>query len=57
MKAMLPGLFLIVLPAAAAQPIACADLKAALSIPDTTITLAELRPAGANPNPECSALP
>ena len=45
------GLFLIVLPAAAAQPIACADLKAAVSIPDTTITLAELRPAGANPSP------
>ncbi len=51
MKAMLLSLFLIALPAAAAQPIACADLKAALSIPDTTITLAELRPAGANPNP------
>src|SRR3989441_3678492 len=51
MKAMLLSLFLIALPAAAAQPIACADLKAAVSIPDTTITLAELRPAGANPSP------
>src|SRR5258708_778739 len=51
MKAMLLSLFLMALPAAAAQPIACADLKAAVSIPDTTITLAELRPAGANPNP------
>ncbi|TMH85763.1 MAG: tannase/feruloyl esterase family alpha/beta hydrolase [Betaproteobacteria bacterium] len=50
MKAMLLTLFLIAVPAAA-QPIACADLKAALSIPDTTITLAELRTAGANPNP------
>lgn len=36
--------------AAAATPIACADLKA-LSVPDTTITLAELRPAGVNPAP------
>src|SRR2546429_4535058 len=51
MKAMLLSLFLIALPAAAAQPVACADLKAAVSIPDTTITLAELRPAGANPSP------
>src|SRR6267143_4329509 len=50
-RTMLLSLFLIALPAAAAQPIACADLKAAVSIPDTTITLAELRPAGANPNP------
>src|SRR6267143_1483230 len=56
MKAMFLTLFLIALPAAAAQPVACADLKAAVSIPDTTITLAELRPAGANPDP-VSTLP
>jgi feruloyl esterase len=33
------------------KPIACADLKNAISLPDTTITLAEALPAGANPNP------
>src|SRR3989475_12945141 len=38
-------------PVLAAKPVACADLKAAVSIPDTTITLAELRPAGLNPSP------
>jgi feruloyl esterase len=31
--------------------VACADLKAALDIRDTTITLAETLPAGANPSP------
>ena len=38
-------------PALAAKPIACADLKTKLSIADTTITLTEMLPAGANPNP------
>src|SRR6267143_693123 len=56
MKAMFLTLFLIALPAAAAQPVACADLTAAVSIPDTTITLPELLPAGANPDP-VGALP
>src|SRR5438552_19146812 len=42
---------LVATPALAATPIACADLKTKLSIADTTITLAELRPAGANPAP------
>src|SRR5437773_5757895 len=42
---------LVATPALAANPIACADLKTKLSIADTTITLAELRPAGANPAP------
>src|SRR5229473_567142 len=42
---------LVATSALAANPIACADLKTKLSIADTTITLAELRPAGANPAP------
>jgi feruloyl esterase len=50
-KIIFTGLLLTSLPAAAAAPIACADLKAQISIPDTAITLAELRPAGANPAP------
>jgi len=36
---------------AKAKPLACADLKNAISLPDTTITVAEALPAGANPNP------
>src|SRR6266705_5711206 len=50
-KALPLSLLLIALPAAAAKPLACADLQAQVSIPDTTITLSELRPAGANPAP------
>src|SRR2546428_1683810 len=42
---------LVTMPVLAAKPIACGDLKTKLSIADTTITLAELRPAGANPAP------
>jgi feruloyl esterase len=42
---------LAAMPALAAKPIACADLKTTLSIADTTITLAEALPAGANPSP------
>src|SRR5438034_4123337 len=42
---------LVAPPALAAKPIACGDLITTLSIADTTITLAELRPAGANPAP------
>ena len=42
---------LVAMPALAAKPIACADLKATLSIADTTITLSQLLPAGANPSP------
>jgi feruloyl esterase len=36
--------------ASAAKPMSCADL-AKLALPDTTITLAQALPAGANPNP------
>jgi feruloyl esterase len=36
--------------AAVAAPTSCADI-AALALPDTTITLAQALPAGANPNP------
>src|SRR5258708_24623820 len=42
---------LVAMPALAAKPIACADLKTKLSIADTTITLTEMLPAGVNPNP------
>jgi feruloyl esterase len=37
--------------AARSKAMACADLKTALELPDTTITLAEELPAGANPSP------
>src|SRR5262249_6103296 len=37
--------------AAKNKGVACADLKTALEIPDTTITLTEELPAGANPSP------
>src|SRR5262245_29223724 len=37
--------------AAKSTGVACADLKSALDIPDTTITLTEELPAGANPAP------
>src|SRR6266852_352735 len=36
--------------AAAAAPTSCADI-AALALPDTTITLAQALPSGANPSP------
>ena len=42
---------LVAMPALAAKPIACADLRTMLSIADTTITLTEVLPAGANPSP------
>src|SRR3989442_3522508 len=42
---------LVAMPALAAKPIACADLKTKLSTADTTITLTEMLPAGVNPNP------
>src|SRR3989442_15775574 len=42
---------LVAMPALAAKPIACADLKTKLSTADTTITLAEMLPAGVNPTP------
>src|SRR2546427_5601711 len=42
---------LVAMPVLAAKPIACADLKTKLSIADTTITLTEMLPAGANPAP------
>src|SRR5260370_25207033 len=42
---------LVAMPSLAAKPIACADLKTELSISDTTITLPEMLPAGAEPNP------
>src|SRR5207247_922356 len=54
---MKPNLYSVVLaiafaasPAIAAKPSACANLTG-LSLPDTTISVAELRPAGANPSP------
>jgi hypothetical protein len=39
--------------ASVAKPksIACADVKGAVDLPETTITLSEELPAGANPNP------
>jgi len=46
------GALLAAIPdASAKKPVACADLKNSIDLPDTTISISELLPAGTNPSP------